>query len=103
LEGLAMQDFGLFMAIWSTYFTAIWYVLWPFVLFYGQIDFLWTFGIFYGYLVYFFRFGILYPKNLATLQQNGSAVYSDLLDTVPNVFDDEITIIFAKIFDDLEM
>jgi hypothetical protein len=37
------------MAIWSTYFTGVWYILWPF-------------GIFYGYLVYFSRFGTLYQE-----------------------------------------
>jgi hypothetical protein len=32
---------------------AIWYILWPF-------------GIFYGYLVYFSRFGMLYPEKYVT-------------------------------------
>jgi hypothetical protein len=42
------------------YFTAIWYILWPF-------------GIFIGYLVYFFpHFGILSQNNLATLLVNTS-------------------------------
>jgi hypothetical protein len=36
-----------FMAIWSTYITAIWYILWPF-------------GVFYGFLVYLYCFGMLY-------------------------------------------
>jgi hypothetical protein len=40
-----MEDVGMFYGHW-VYFTAIWYFLWPF-------------SIFYGYLVYFLRFGIL--------------------------------------------
>jgi hypothetical protein len=38
-----------FMAIWSTYFTAIWYILW-------------LFGIFYGYIVFFPILGLLYHE-----------------------------------------
>jgi hypothetical protein len=49
LEGIAMEDVATFTAIWSTYFTAIWYSLWPF-------------GIFYEYLVPFSRFGMLHQE-----------------------------------------
>jgi hypothetical protein len=42
------------------YFMAIWYILWPFCIFYGHLVYfmailyiLWYFGIFYGTLVYF--------------------------------------------------
>jgi hypothetical protein len=42
------------------YFMAIWSILWPLGLFYGQLVYfvairyiLWSFGIFYGHLVYF--------------------------------------------------
>jgi hypothetical protein len=38
-----------FMAIWSTYFKGIWYILL-------------LFGIFYGYLLYFSQFGVLYQE-----------------------------------------
>jgi hypothetical protein len=38
------------------YFTDIWYILWPF-------------GIFYGYVVYFSRFGVLYQE------QSGNTMY----------------------------
>jgi hypothetical protein len=48
------------MAIWSTYFTAIWYILLPFGTFYCHLVYftaIWyillPFGIFYGNLVYF--------------------------------------------------
>jgi phosphotransferase system glucose/maltose/N-acetylglucosamine-specific IIC component len=43
-----------YMPIWPTYFTATWYILWQF-------------GIFYGYLVYFHVFVRCTKKNLATL------------------------------------
>jgi hypothetical protein len=44
-----------FMAIWSTYFTAVWYILW-------------SLGRFYGHLVYFPPVLVYFPKeNLATL------------------------------------
>jgi hypothetical protein len=36
------------------YFTAIWYILWPFGIFYGHLV-----PIFSGYLVYSYRFGML--------------------------------------------
>jgi hypothetical protein len=36
------------------YFTAIWYILWPF-------------GVFYCRLEYFLRFGLLYQENVASL------------------------------------
>jgi hypothetical protein len=48
LEGLAIEDVGVFYGHLA-YFTAIWYILWPF-------------GIFYGHLVYFSRFGMLYKE-----------------------------------------
>jgi hypothetical protein len=55
---------------------AIWYILWPFGIFYGHLVYfmaiwyiLWPFGIFYGHLVYFLviwyifsRFGMLYQE-----------------------------------------
>jgi hypothetical protein len=44
-----MENVGIFMTIWSTYFTPNWCILW-------------TFGIFCGRLVYFSRFGLLYQK-----------------------------------------
>jgi hypothetical protein len=54
LGKLALQVVGIFYdhlvyfaAIWCTYCTAIWYILW-------------SCGIFYGHLVYFPRFGMLY-------------------------------------------
>jgi hypothetical protein len=46
LEGLAIEDVGLFMYVHLVYFTAICHILW-------------TFGIFTGYLVYFSHFGML--------------------------------------------
>jgi hypothetical protein len=46
LEGLAVEDIGIFMAILSTYFTAKWYILWPF-------------GTFCGHLLHFPHFGML--------------------------------------------
>jgi hypothetical protein len=67
---------------------AIWYILWPFGIFYGKLIYcnlvvLWQFGKFYGHFVYFLAiwyilwpFGIFFPalvccikKNLATLVQ----------------------------------
>jgi hypothetical protein len=48
---------------------AIWYILWPFGIFYGHLVYfmavwyiLWPFGIFYGHLVYFPHFGLLYQE-----------------------------------------
>jgi hypothetical protein len=41
-----MADVGIFYSC-LVYFTAVWYMLWPF-------------GLLFGYLVYFSRFGILY-------------------------------------------
>jgi hypothetical protein len=41
-----MEDVGTFYDR-LVYFTTIWYILWPF-------------GIFYGHLVYFSHFGLLY-------------------------------------------
>jgi hypothetical protein len=38
-----------FMTIWSI-LSSLWYILWPF-------------GIFYGFMVYFSRFGMLYQEN----------------------------------------
>jgi hypothetical protein len=62
-----MEDVGIFYGD-LLYFTAIWYILRPFVIFYGHLLF------FYGHLVYFWRFGIFFPvlvccteTNLATL------------------------------------
>jgi hypothetical protein len=43
-----VEDVGIFYG-YLAYFTALWYILWPF-------------GIFYGDLVYFFRLGILYQE-----------------------------------------
>jgi hypothetical protein len=43
-----MEDVGIFY-YYFVYFTAIWYMLWPF-------------GIFYDYLVYFSSLGILYQE-----------------------------------------
>jgi hypothetical protein len=64
-----------FMAVWSTYVTAIRYILWSFGIFYGHLVlfwsfgtflviwyFLWSFSTFYGHLVYFSRVGILYRE-----------------------------------------
>jgi hypothetical protein len=76
-----------FMAVWSTYVTAIWYfcgqsvyfmVIWYFfghlVLFMVIWYFLWSFGTFYGHLVLFMVIWYIFPvlvfcteKNLATL------------------------------------
>jgi hypothetical protein len=53
LEGLATEDVGLFCGH-LIYFSAIWYTLWPF-------------GIFYGYLVNFSRFGMLYEEKSGNL------------------------------------
>jgi hypothetical protein len=48
------------LAICFTYFKAIWYILWPFsifyvhfIIFYGHLVILLPFGIFYGHMVYF--------------------------------------------------
>jgi hypothetical protein len=61
-----MKEVGLSMAIWYilqllVHFITIWYILWPF-------------GIFYGHLVYFMAIWYIFPvlvyfrkKNLATL------------------------------------
>jgi hypothetical protein len=45
---------------------AIWYILWPFGIFYGHLVYfmaiwyiLWPFGIFCGHLVYFMAIGII--------------------------------------------
>jgi hypothetical protein len=48
LGGLAMEDVGIFYGH-LVHFMVIWYILW-------------TFGIFCGNLVYFPRFGILYQE-----------------------------------------
>jgi hypothetical protein len=57
LEGLAMEDVGI---LYLVYFTAIWYILQPFGIFYSQLVYFtaiwyifWLFGIFSGYVVYF--------------------------------------------------
>jgi hypothetical protein len=46
--GTVMEYVGIFYRHLA-HFTGIWYMLWPF-------------GIFYGYFVYFFRFGMLYQE-----------------------------------------
>jgi hypothetical protein len=43
------------------YFTAIWYIVWPF-------------GIFYGYLVYFSRFGMLYQEKSGNTGQQTTSL-----------------------------
>jgi hypothetical protein len=48
LEGLAMEDIGIFYGD-LVYFTAIWYMLWTLVMFCGN-------------LVYFSNFGTLYQE-----------------------------------------
>jgi hypothetical protein len=48
LEGLAMEDVGVFY-VHLVYFMAIWYILWPF-------------GIFYACFKYIPRFGELYQE-----------------------------------------
>jgi hypothetical protein len=55
-----MKDVGIFYDH-LVYFTAIWYIVWPF-------------GIFYVYLLYFFPFWVyIVPrKNLATLDKNSN-------------------------------
>jgi hypothetical protein len=44
------------------YFTAIWFILWPFGLFYGHLFILWSFGIFVGHLVYFVAIWYIWYK-----------------------------------------
>jgi hypothetical protein len=51
LDGLAMEDVGIFCGHLVS-FTAIWYILKPF-------------GLFYGYLLYFSGFGMLHQEYLA--------------------------------------
>jgi hypothetical protein len=53
LEGLAIEDVGIFY-VHLIHFTAIWYILWHF-------------GIFYGYLVYVF-----YPVLIFLARKSGS-------------------------------
>jgi hypothetical protein len=76
----------------------IWYILWLFGIFYGNLVYfmviwyiLWLFGIFYGYLVYFMATYLVYfmviwyifspvlvcctKKNRATLGPSGKRVY----------------------------
>jgi hypothetical protein len=48
LEGLSMEDVGIFY-VNLVYFTAIWYILWPF-------------GIFYEFWYIFSPFGMLYQE-----------------------------------------
>jgi hypothetical protein len=55
-----MEDIGI-VYVPLVYFTAIWYILWPF-------------WIFYNYLLYFFRFGKLYRENLAILTRTAISV-----------------------------
>jgi hypothetical protein len=59
-----MKDVGIFMAIWS-FFTLIWYILW-------------RFGIFYGDLVYFFLFWYIATRKIwqpsAALINQGDAI-----------------------------
>jgi hypothetical protein len=50
MEGLSMEDVGLFYCPFWSILRPFWYILWPF-------------GIFYGHLVYFSRFGMLYQVN----------------------------------------
>jgi hypothetical protein len=50
LEGLAMEDVGIFYDH-LVYFTAIWYIMWPF-------------GIFYGYLEKKFPFWNVEPRRI---------------------------------------
>jgi hypothetical protein len=56
-----MEVVGIFLAIWSTYLTAIWVFWWPF-------------GVFYGRFVYFSGFGMLYREKSGnpgqTISQN---------------------------------
>jgi hypothetical protein len=57
LEALAVKDVDIFNGH-LVYFTAIWYILWPF-------------DKFYAYLVYFVQCWYLVPrKNLATLNRS---------------------------------
>jgi hypothetical protein len=56
LDAFAMENVDIFYSP-LVYFTAIWYILWPF-------------GIIYGNLVYFSRFGMLYKE------KSGNPVYS---------------------------
>jgi hypothetical protein len=53
---LQMEDVVLLYGI-LVYFSAIWYILWPF-------------GIFYGYLVYFLRFGLLHQEKSGNPGEN---------------------------------
>jgi hypothetical protein len=50
---------------------AIWYIFWPFGIFFGHLVYfvaiwyiLWPFGIFYGYLVYFSPFWYVLPRKI---------------------------------------
>jgi hypothetical protein len=54
LEGLALEDFCSFMAIWSILWLFDIHILRPFGIFYGHC------GKFYGHLVYLRSFGIIY-------------------------------------------
>jgi hypothetical protein len=64
LRALDWKMLVYFMALFE-YFTAIWYILWPFVIFYGHLVNLWKFG-FSSVLVY------CNSKNLAILLSTGS-------------------------------
>jgi hypothetical protein len=60
LEGFAMEDVGI-LNVHFVYFTASWYILWPFD----------TLG---GHLVYFSRFGMLYLGKSGNPVANACAI-----------------------------
>jgi hypothetical protein len=68
LEGLEMEDASIFNCH-LVHFTAIWYILLPFGIYYIRTAIwyiLWPFGIFW-FWVYFSRIGKLWLENMATL------------------------------------
>jgi hypothetical protein len=40
----------------------IWYILWPFGIFYGHLVYFMAIGVLYGHLVFFHRFGMVYQE-----------------------------------------
>jgi hypothetical protein len=83
-----------FIAVWSTYFTAIWYILWPFRIFCGH--FVYFVAILYTYFVailyILWLFGIFsvwvccVKKNLATLLEIRILIIDNFFFSCQNFF-----------------
>jgi hypothetical protein len=55
-----MEDVGIIYDH-LVYFTTIWYIFWPFGIFFGRLVYFWPFGIFFGRLVYFMVIWYIFP------------------------------------------